>query len=302
MKLSEFFNSGSIIRDADFEALGLSNSHINKCMVSFFDDERFYEEIKNNNKICAIICRKEDVQMFDYMSTIGIVISNNPRKDYFLLHNRLSRRKGYCIEKRKTIVGNNCSISKLSSISCEGVEIGNNVIIDDFVKIQGPCIIGDNTVIRSCCIIGGNGFEFKRYSEEVLDVIHCGNVCIGSNVILWENVTVHRAVYPWDSTVIGDWSRIGVQSHVDHGAKVGQFVEICAKCTISGRVHIGKHAFIGPGSILSNRIVVGDYSKVLLGSVVTNNISDGCVVSGNFAIEHDKHINRVIADSSSVYR
>ena len=301
MKLSCFFDLDKVYRDSDFYALGLSNSNPGVPFLTYIDNTKFLGEIQENKNVVAIICKREHLPLF-VDKNIGIIIVDNPRKTYFQLHNILSNDKNYYNNLENTIIGENCSISKLASISYSGVKIGKNVIIEDFVKIQGPCIIGDNTVIHSGCVIGGSGYEFKRYSEDILDVIHCGSVEIGENVIIWENVTIHKAVYPWDTTKIGSWCRVGALTHIDHGAKIEELVEVCARCTISGRTYIGKHAFVGPGSIISNRIHIGDNAKVLLGSVVTKDVEAEQVVSGNFAIEHDKHISSVKADSLAVLR
>ena len=96
----------------------------------------------------------------------------------------------------------------------------------------------------------------------MLDVVHCGKVVIGHDVIIWENTTIHRAVYSWDQTTVGTWSRIGAQCHIDHGTKIEDHVVICARCLLSGRTHVGRFAFIGPGSLVSNRLSVGANAKV----------------------------------------
>ncbi len=302
MKLSDYFEKEKIIRDSSFSALGLSNSNPEIPFLSYLDNEKFYNEMKSNSLISAIICKSENVDKFISVDSVGVVISDNPRKEFFTLHNSLSKLDEYFPMLKENEIGNNCKISDLASVSGLGIRIGNNVIIEDFVRIIGPCTIGDNTIIHSGSIIGGEGFEFKRYSNDILDVVHCGNVVIGSNVIIWENVTIHKAVYPWDSTTIGSWNRIGAHSHIDHGAKLSDYVEICARCTISGRSFIGDHAFVGPGAIVSNRVSIGRNAKALLGSVVTRNIEENQIVSGNFAIEHKKHLEIVKADSGYVFR
>ena len=81
---------------------------------------------------------------------------------------------------------------------------------------------------------------------------------IGADVMLFENVTVHRAVYPWDETVVGDECRVNAQSHIDHGVKLGRRVKVCAGCVISGRVEAGDGVKFGPGVTVSNRLTVGD--------------------------------------------
>lgn len=299
MQLSDYFSRKQIIKNGSFEALGLSNSDPGVHFLSFLDDNKFLSELSNNNFISGIICKQEMVNYFKNKN-LGIVVSNNPRRDYFKLHNLLAKDKDYNPTLCENQIGTSCRISPKASLSDSGVIIGNNVVIEDFVRIKGPCLIGDNCIIHSGALIGGEGFEFKRYQDNVLDIAHCGNVHIGSNVIIWENATIHKAVYPWDSTMVGEWVRIGAHSHIDHGAKIRDYVEICARCTISGRVDIGEHAFLGPGVIVSNRIAIGKKSKILLGSIVTKNVDEGQVVSGNFAIDHDKHLLSVKTSSGNI--
>lgn len=108
--------------------------------------------------------------------------------------------------------------------------------------------MGDNTVLHAGVKLGGPGYEFKYLpGGGVLDVAHCGGVTIGADVMLFENVTVHRAVYPWDETVVGDECRVNAQSHIDHGVKLGRRVKVCAGCVISGRVEAGDGVKFGPG-------------------------------------------------------
>ncbi len=298
MQLHNYFSKENIIKDCEFFALGLSNSKVGKSFLSFLDDRRYLDEINDNNEICGLIISKalfEKVELAPHI--IGIVTAENPRKAYFELHNSLSKTKDYITPKAKTVIGSGCEISATAIVDEVGVVIGDNVAIDDFARIEAPCVIGNNTHIHAGVKIGGSGFEFKGYSDCVLDVVHCGSVEIGSNVDIWENTTIHKAVYPWDKTLISDWCRIGAQTHIDHGAKLQDFVEICARCVISGRASLGKRAFVGPGSIISNRIQIGEEAKVLLGSVVTQDVPARSVVSGNFAIDHDKHMEKVKADA-----
>lgn len=292
MRLSEYFPAEMVLRDADFDALGLSNSRVQGRMLSFLEDPRYAGELNANPNIYAVICQANAVpSLAEHIQ--GVVICEAPRKAYFTLHNHLAETAAYRLPVKETTIGSGCRISPLAYIAPEGVEIGDNVVIEEFVTVKGPCRIGDHTILHAGAKIGGEGFEFKRFAESVLDVSHCGAVEIGSHVIIWENTTVHKAVYPWDMTKIGDYSRIGANSHIDHGAKLAAFSEVCAGAILSGRTELGDHAFIGPGTVVSNRISVGSGAKALIGSVVTKDVPDGQTVSGNFAIEHKKHLESV---------
>ena len=292
MRLSAYFPPELVLHDETFDALGLSNSSVDRRLLSFLDDSRYAGELNANPHIHAVICKPDAVPVLSARIT-GIVLSEQPRRTYFELHNRLARTADYRGALAETAVGPGCRISPLSYIDPQGVEIGEGVVIEEFVTVKGPCRIGKGTIIHAGAKIGGEGFEFKVYEDSVLDVAHCGSVEIGEGVIIWENVTVHKAVYPWDVTRIERGARIGANSHIDHGAKIGAFSKICAGAVVSGRTEVGSHGYIGPGAVLSNRLHIGDGAHVVLGSVVTKDVPPEQTVSGNFAIDHWRHIEAI---------
>ena len=293
MRLSQFFSPEQILRDCEFYGLGLSNSEGPSGMLSFLEDYRFAAELLDNPRITAIICKPEDGERIAQHKE-GVVLSDTPRLTYFSIHNRLADNSNYCPQQLPSVIPASCRISPLAYIAPTGVVLGENVVVEEFVSIHGFCRIGDNCVLRAGVKLGGEGYEFKYLPDgSILDVRHCGALEIGQDVVLFENVTVHKAVYPWDSTIIGDKCRVGAQSHIDHGAKLGSGVKVCAGCIVSGRVMASDRVKFGPGTVVSNRISVGEGAQVLLGSVVTKNVASGETVSGNFAINHVAHLAQV---------
>ena len=289
MRLSEFFPMEQILQDGAFTALGLSNSNGPEGMLSFLEDARFAAEFLDNPRICAVICRPEDSPTLVERKQ-GVVLSHTPRLDYFRLHNRLAQSPDYAPAQLPSIIPTSCHISPLAYIAPTGVVLGEHVTVEEFVSIHGPCRIGDGCVLHAGVKLGGAGYEFKYLPDGVLDVAHCGGVEIGKDVVLFENVTVHRAVYPWDTTIIGDECRVNAQSHIDHGVKLGRRVKVCAGCVISGRVEAGDGVKFGPGATVSNRLRIGEGAQLLLGSVVSKDVPGSAVVSGNFAVDHAAHL------------
>ena len=295
MRLSDFFPTEQVLRDGEFSALGLSNSKGPAGMLSFLEDARFAGELLDNPRICAVICRPEDGAALAERKQ-GVVLSNTPRLAYFQLHNRLAESPDYAPAQLPSVIPASCHISPLAYIAPTGVVLGENVTVEEFVSIHGSCRVGEDSVLHAGVKLGGPGYEFKYLPEGgVMDVTHCGSVELGKGVVLFENVTVHRAVYPWDKTVIGDECWVNAQSHIDHGVKLGRRVKVCAGCVISGRVEAGDGAKFGPGVVMSNRLTVGDGAQVLLGSVASKDVPDGAVVSGNFAVDHSAHLAHVKA-------
>ena len=293
MKLSDMPVEGAeLVRDGVFDALGLSNTKCGMKLLVFLEDEKYIDETLENTNISCLITTRE-IYIKIAKEDLGIICVDKPRLSFFKLHNLLGESRNYVRDDYKTVIGKNTLISPLAYIDSENVTIGDNVIIEEFVSIKGHCIIGDNCIIKSGSQIGGSGYEFKPMDEMVLDVAHYGGVIIENNTIIWPQVTIHKAVYPWDNTYIGNYVRINSQSHVDHGVKIGNRVRICAGCIISGRTEVGDNVNIGPGAVITNRVIIGDRSKVSIGSVVTKNVENNQWVTGNFAIEHHRFIDNI---------
>lgn len=278
------------ISETSFDVLALVHSDIDKRVCTFVDSEDYIEAIPEN---CTMVITKEsvfDMGRFDE-SRYGIALVQNPRVFYFDLHNKLCGEKGYCREKFKTVIGENCRISPSASISENNVIIGNNVVIKENTVIRDNVVIGDNTIIGIGNIIGEQGFEYKRDEEGILSVIHAGGVRIGNNVELKNYCVIDKAVYPWDDTEIDDGSKIDSFVEMEHGAKIGRNVMVIAHAIILGRAVVGESSRIGPGAIIRNGISIGRNCVVSLGSVVTKNVADYGHVTGYFAVEHNDFIS-----------
>ncbi|SCJ41953.1 UDP-3-O-acylglucosamine N-acyltransferase [uncultured Clostridium sp.] len=289
MKLSEIVKlipGGILLSDGEFTTLGLAVSRCEESLLSFIENEKYIDIINDN--ITSIITTKDIGEKLK--DKYGIIVSENPRVDYFNLHNELSKFDKYTREKFKTKIGEETKINNLSSISENNVIIGNNVIIEEFVVVRENTIIGDNTIIRAGSIIGGEGYEYKRVDGTIMNVTHCGGVIIGNNVEVQYNSCIDKALYTWDNTIIGDYSKLDNMVHLEHGVKVGQRNLIASRVTVGGRTEIGNDSWIGLGAIISNGLILGSEVSISLGAVVTKGVSYKKKVSGNFAIDHEKYI------------
>lgn len=285
--ISKYISNSKVVRDGEFNYLGLAISTCNAKLLTFIGDEKYLSNLSDS--VSCIITTNDLIDKID--KSYGVIVTQNPRVDYFVLHNILADTNNeYCRELKATSVGENCKISNNVSISDINVKIGNNVTIEDFVVIKNNVEIKDNSIIRSGCIIGGEGYEFKRLEKSIMSVIHCGGVIIEENVELQYNTAVDKALYTWDNTIIGEYSKLDNFTHIEHGVKIGKRCLIASRSTIGGRTIIGNDSWIGLGAIVSNGLILGNKSSISLGAVVTKNLLDNSKVSGNFAIEHEKYI------------
>src|SRR5699024_8583894 len=157
----------------------------------------------NNKNITCIVCRKNDIELLSNPN-MGIIISDNPRLTFFKIHNNMEQ----FIVKNDSFIDSSSIIAKTAIIDEYNVNVGKNVVIEDYAIIKENVDIGDNTIIRSGSVIGGQGFEFKRDKDNTIHTIkHYGKVKIGSFVEIKEYVTIHTALFQWDETRIEDYTK-----------------------------------------------------------------------------------------------
>ena len=296
MKISKILSEMGIVfecrNERDFSSLGLVEYNYGNDVCTFITEKKYLEHLSGN--ISMVITTKEIADVLSkHKKEIGQCITKDPRITFFEMHNYLINHKEYVREKKKTVIGKNCNISSLAFIAPYNVVIGDNVVIEEFCAIKENTNIGDNCIIRTGAAIGVEDFEFKRKNDTVFGVHHVGGVKIGHDVEIQSHSCIDKAIYPWDNTVIGAYTKIDDLVHVGHGVKIGKGCMIIANSAIGGRTKIGDNTWIGIGVQIRNGISIGDNARANMGAVVTKNIAAGESVSGNFAIEHGQFIKNI---------
>ncbi len=137
-----------------------------------------------------------------------------------------------------------------------GVKISGGVKLQSNVVIEGKTEIGEGTHIYPFASIGLPPQDTKYKGEET-------SLKIGSNSIIREYVTVHRASVDGDGlTEVGDNCFIMAYAHIAHDCKIGANVIMANAATIAGHVWVGKHAVLGGLIAVHQFTRIGDYSMV----------------------------------------
>ncbi len=289
MKLSELV-FGKIEKDGEFDWLGLTaEEYTGKKVLTFLNDEKYYKEIENNKSVTCIITTKEVLEKIKG-NKYGIILSENPRKDFFELHNKLVKENFY-FSKNENKISEKAKISKNANIGEYNIIIEDNVIIEAGVTIYENVTIKKGSIIRSGTRIGGNGFEFSRFGEEVLSIEFAGDVFIDENVEIQNNTCIDRGVF--DRTYLGKNVKVDNLVHIAHDVKIGANTLVVACTLIGGRTKIGNNSYLGPNCTVKNGLILGENSKVSMGAVVTKDVKDNEVVTGNFAIPHKQFIENL---------
>ena len=248
MKLSDL-NFGKVEKDGEFNWLGLTaEDYEGKKVLTFLNDEKYYKEIENNKSITCIVTTDEVAQKIE-KDKYGIIISNNPRKDFFELHNKLVKEDFY-FTKRDNQISEKAYISEKANIGKYNIIIEDNIIIEAGVTIYENVTIRRGTTIKSGTILGADGFQYVRDREEIIKVEPAGELEIAENVVIHNNSVIDKGIF--GKTFIGENTKIYNLVHVAHDSKIGKNVFLTAGVIVCGRVKIGDNSYLGPNCTIKN--------------------------------------------------
>lgn len=289
MKLSDL-SFGELIRDAEFNWLGLTaEKYCQKKHLTFLTSDKYIDELNNNKSVSAVITTKE---LVPYISkNIGILVVQNPKIDFFELHNKLAETDFY----NKNIVANKISkkanIADTVKIRGKNIVIEDDVIIDDYVVIYSNVTIKKGTRIGAGTIVGSRPLEVLILSDKNIPIIPIGEIFIDEFVNIQSNSTVEMGVF--GQTYIGKYVQIDDLVQIGHDVKIQNQAIIVAGSVVGGRTRIGKKSYISINATLRNGIEIGEESRVSMGAVVSRSVESGKTVTGNLAIEHSKFIENL---------
>lgn len=214
---------------------------------------------------------------------ITIVISQNPKKDFYKIVNEFfvqgipHRIDASAAIKPGARIGMNVHVGRNAMID-DRVIIGNNTYIGNNVIITGSVHIGTGCIIKDGAIIGSEGFAFIEDDEEIIHIPQFGNVVIGDEVWIGANTTIERPFL--GTTCVERFVKIDDLSHVGQGTFVGEGSQLTAGCILARYAKVGKHCFIGVGSSVKEKVEIGDHTVIGMGSVVVSNLEGHATYMG----------------------
>ncbi len=152
------------------------------------------------------------------------------------------------------------------------VEIGQDVVIDPFVYIQGPARVGARSHIYPSCVLGTPP-EHKRAGPQ-------GLIVIGSDTTLRELVVVQRGSGDRDTTV-GSGCMLMDHVHVAHDCLLEDQVTVAPNTVFAGHCHVLTGATVGMLVTVHQFSTIGAHAMVGMSSAVTRDVPPFCLVLGN---------------------
>jgi len=155
-------------------------------------------------------------------------------------------------------------INESSTKKLVDVQVGKNVIINDFVNVYG-CTIDDGTKIGPFVEIQKNAYIGKNCKISSHTFI-CEGVNIKNGVFVGHNVSFINDKFPF--AVNQDFSLKNDSDWELMKTVVNDKVSIGTSSTILGGIQIGENSIIGAGSVVTkdvppNVIVAGNPAKIL---------------------------------------
>ena len=271
------------VSPVSFSAIGDIHSNHSNNLLTYLKEKKYIEFVLNNKFIRGVICTQEVANLLP--DRIFKVIHDDPNYAFFSIVDYFGNSN---IGDFDSVIRSPVDYSNIT-ISKKNVKIGENVIIEPNVTIHPGVVIEKNVILRSGCVIGLDTFQHQKTSKGIISPKHDGILHINSGCEIGANSTLSRG-FSYRNTIIGNHCKLDAQVYVGHGTVIEDNVLVCAGARIMGHVRICEHAFIGPSSSVSSRIHIGSNARVSIGSVVTKNVEPDSVVSGNFAVPHDKFI------------
>ena len=174
------------------------------------------------------------------------------------------------IDKR-VVLGEDVRVGAYAVLE-KGVELGRRVIVSPFAHLKGDTSIGDDTFIGTGVVIGEAPQMLEASAEgRSLPVRQAGTsggkenigkVCIGTNNIIREYVTINSAISSEEATSLGNNNFLMAFSHIAHDCKLANGIVVCNGTLVAGHVEVQDKAFISGNVVIHQFVRIGKLAMI----------------------------------------
>jgi UDP-3-O-[3-hydroxymyristoyl] glucosamine N-acyltransferase LpxD len=190
------------------------------------------------------------------------------------------------------VIGERVSIGEYCVIA-DGVEIGDDTMIQHHVTIGPRVRIGRGCRIKSSAVIGEEGFGVEYDAEGKTYLLpQIGGVVIGDHVMVGSLTTVVGGTI--EPTRIDDYAAVDDHVHVGHNVKVGRGAVVTACCEISGSTVIGAYVYLAPNITIRESLTIGDRTMIGLGAVVLKDVPADRIMIGKQVLTREEYEARPV--------
>lgn len=278
-----------VLRDGEFAVTGKLSTPLDGLCVPL-RSAKYAAEVNANPRVTAVVTTREIAGELDPRFAIGV--ADDVDAAHSEIHAKLAEAYAIELRARPNRIDASAVIDPAARIADHGVEIGARARIGAGVSIAPGVAVEADCVLHPGVALGVPGFNVGVIGGRQRIVPQMGGVRLRPFVELLANVCVARALFGGD-TVLGEETVADNLVYIAHDVQIGRRVQICALANILGRAIIEDGAYIGPSAVIKNGLRVGAKAKVSIGAVVTRDVEAGAVVSGNFAVPHDRFLDHI---------
>lgn len=170
-------------------------------------------------------------------------------------------------------LGKNVSIGPFSIIEA-GAIVGNDCRVAARVTIKERTRLGRGNEVGEGAVLGGK-------PQHVLAGDEHGDLIIGDDNSIRENATLHRALHPGASTIVGNSNLIMVNAHVAHDCRVGDHTIMANNVMLAGHVTVEDRAYLSGAVGVHQFCRIGQYAMVGGQAHITRDVPPYITVDGH---------------------
>ncbi|MHB0957411.1 MAG: acyl-ACP--UDP-N-acetylglucosamine O-acyltransferase [Pirellulaceae bacterium] len=157
------------------------------------------------------------------------------------------------IDPRATL-GRQVSIGPFCVVEAGSI-VGDGCRLASRVVVKEGTTLGDRNDVDEGTVLGGRPQHVARHPQ-------WGKLVIGTGNMIRENVTIHRAMSPDQSTVVGDDNLIMVNAHIAHDCHVGNHTILTNNVMLAGHVSVDDYAYLSGGVGVHQFCRIGSHCMV----------------------------------------
>ena len=196
------------------------------------------------------------------------------------------------------------------------MKIGAFATVEDDVELGDFCTVASGAVIKAGVKAGCHN-EFAEHAviggapQHVARPQQIGRVRIGDHNVFREHVTVHRALKPGVSSVVGDHNYVMAGAHFGHDVVVGSNSIFANGALLGGHVTVEDRAFVS-GAVAVHQFcrvgrlaMVGGHARIVqdVPPYMLVDGQTGCIVGLNVVgLRRSGHSAEDIAELKAAYR
>lgn len=182
------------------------------------------------------------------------------------------------------------------AVVMDGAKIGAGTVLFPNVTVMEDCTIGanctlfpgctlyehtklgDRVILHAGVVLGTYGFGYQSSASGHTLSAQLGNVVIGSDVELGANTTIDRGTF--DSTTVGDGTKMDDQVMVGHNCEIGQHNLLCSQVGIAGSCTTGDFVIMGGQVGMKDHLNIGDNVAIGAKSGLLQDVEPGQHIQG----------------------